>query len=33
MRGMLSEWQRSLSRDGIEQLLAAMRTGKDRLDI
>jgi hypothetical protein len=33
MRGMLSEWQRSLSRDGIEQLLAAMRAGKDRLDI
>ena len=33
VKGMLSEWQRSLSRDDIERLLAAMRAGKDRLDI
>jgi hypothetical protein len=33
VKGMLSEWQRSLSRDDIERLLSAMRSGKDRLDI
>jgi len=33
MRGMLSEWQRSLSREGVERLLAGMRAGNDRLDL
>jgi hypothetical protein len=33
IRGLLSEWQRSLSRDDIERLLARMRAGQDRLDI
>ena len=33
MRGMLSEWQRSLSREGVERLLAAMRSENDRLDL
>ncbi len=33
MRGTLGEWQRSLSREGVERLLAGMRGGKDRLDI
>ncbi len=33
MRGTLGEWQRSLSREGVERLLAGMRAGKDRLDI
>ena len=33
VRGTLSEWQRSLSREGIERLLAGMRAGNERLDI
>ena len=33
MRGVLSEWQRSLSREGVERLLAGMRAGNDRLDL
>src|SRR6266566_301972 len=33
VRGMLSEWQRSVARDDIERLLAAMRGGKDHLDL
>jgi len=33
VRGTLSEWQRSLSREGVERLLASMRAGKERLDI
>jgi hypothetical protein len=33
VRGTLSEWQRSLSREGIERLLAGMRAGEERLDI
>ncbi|HWM95601.1 MAG TPA: hypothetical protein VNO54_00965 [Streptosporangiaceae bacterium] len=33
MRGMISEWQRSLSREGVERLLAGMRAGNDRLDL
>jgi hypothetical protein len=33
VRGTLSEWQRSLSREGIERLLAGMRAGQERLDI
>jgi hypothetical protein len=33
MRGMLSEWQRSLSREGVERLLAGMRAENDRLDL
>jgi len=33
LRGVISEWQRPLSPDDIERLLAAMRGGKDRLDI
>jgi hypothetical protein len=33
LRGMLSEWQRSLSRSDIDRLLAGMRAGKDRLDL
>jgi len=33
VRGRLGEWQRSLSRADIERLLAAMRGGKDRLDL
>ena len=33
LRGMLSEWQRSLSRSDIDRLLAGMRSGKDRLDL
>jgi hypothetical protein len=33
LRGVISEWQRSLSREDIDRLLAAMRGGKDRFDI
>ncbi len=33
VRGLFSEWQRSLSRDDVERLLAGMRAGQDRLDI
>ncbi len=33
VRGLFSEWQRSLSRDDVERLLAGMRAGLDRLDI
>ena len=33
VRGLFSEWQRSLSRDDVERLLARMRAGQDRLDI
>lgn len=33
VRGTLSEWQRSVARDDIDRLLAAMRGGKDRLDL
>lgn len=33
VRGMLSEWQRSLARKDIERLLSLMRVGNDRLDI
>ena len=33
LRGLFSEWQRSLSRDDLERLLARMRAGQDRLDI
>jgi hypothetical protein len=33
LRGVVSEWQRPLSRDDIERLMAAMRGGQDRLDI
>ncbi len=33
VRGLFSDWQRSLSRDDVERLLAGMRSGQDRLDI
>jgi len=33
MGGMISEWQRSLSREGVERLLVGMRAGNDRLDL
>lgn len=33
VRGMLSEWQRSVARDDIERLLTTMRGGKDHLDL
>ena len=33
VRGVLSEWQRSVARDDVERLLAAIRGGKDRLDL
>ncbi|MGH3183336.1 MAG: hypothetical protein ACRDOE_15745, partial [Streptosporangiaceae bacterium] len=33
VRGLFSEWRRSLSRDDIERLLAGMRSGQDHLDI
>ena len=33
VRGLLSEWRRSLSREDLERLLAAMRAEADRLDI
>jgi hypothetical protein len=33
VRSTLGEWQRSLSREGVDRLLAGMRAGKDRLDI
>jgi hypothetical protein len=33
LKGVLSEWQRSVARDDIERLLAAIRGGKDRLDL
>ncbi|MGO8725191.1 MAG: hypothetical protein ACLQK8_00505 [Streptosporangiaceae bacterium] len=33
VRGLFSEWHRSLSRDDVERLLAGMRAGQDRLDI
>jgi hypothetical protein len=32
VKGVLPEWQRSLSRDDLERLLAAIRGGKDRPD-
>jgi hypothetical protein len=31
MRGLLPEWQRSLSRADLERLLATMRGGQDQL--
>jgi hypothetical protein len=33
VRGLLTEWRRSLSREDVERLLAGMRSGADRLDI
>ena len=33
VRGLLSDWQRSLSRDTVERLLTGMRAGTDRIDI
>jgi hypothetical protein len=33
VRGLFSEWRRSLSRDDIERLLAGMRSGQDRIDL
>jgi len=33
VRGQFGEWQKSLSRDVLERLLTAMRTGTERLDI
>lgn len=33
VRGMLSEWQRSVARDDIDRLLTAIRGNKDRLDL
>jgi len=33
MRGTLGEWQRSLSREGVERLLAGIRAGQDQLDL
>ena len=33
VRGMMSEWQRSIGPDDIERLLAAMRGGKDHVDL
>jgi len=33
VRGTLSEWRRSLSREGVERLLAGMRAGNDRIDL
>jgi hypothetical protein len=33
VRGMISEWERSLARQDIERLLSLMRAGNDRLDI
>jgi hypothetical protein len=33
VRGMLSEWQRPFGREDVERLLAAMRGGRDRLDV
>ena len=33
VRGLFSEWHRSLSREDLERLLAGMRAGGDRLDI
>ena len=33
LRGMLGEWQRSLSRQDVDRLLAVMRAGTDRLDL
>jgi hypothetical protein len=33
VRAMLSEWQRTLSREDIDRLLSGMRAGKDRLDL
>jgi hypothetical protein len=33
VRGQFSEWQQSLSRDVIERLLTAMRSGTERLDL
>lgn len=32
VRGLFGEWQRSLSREAVERLLAGMRAGRDRLD-
>ncbi len=33
VRGLLSDWQRSLSRDTVERLLAGMRAGTEPIDI
>ena len=33
VRGLLSDWQRSLSRDAVDRLLGGMRAGTDRIDI
>ena len=33
LRGVVSEWQRPLSGEDVERLVAAMRKGEDRLDI
>jgi hypothetical protein len=33
VRGLFSEWRRSLSRDDVERLLARMRAEQERLDI
>jgi hypothetical protein len=33
VRGLLSDWQRSLSRDTVERLLARMRAGTEPIDI
>jgi LmeA-like phospholipid-binding len=33
VRGLLTEWQRSLSREVVERIAAGMRAGRDRLDI
>jgi hypothetical protein len=33
LRGVVSEWQRPLSGEDIERLVAAMHKGEDRLDI
>jgi hypothetical protein len=33
VRGQFGEWHKSLSRDVLERLLTAMRTGTERLDI
>ena len=33
VRGTLSEWQRSVARDDVDRLLAAMRGGKERFDL
>jgi hypothetical protein len=33
VRGLFSEWQRALTRDGLERLLTAMRAGQGRVDV